>query len=318
MDQLALRGAAAQEALPALSECFRDRRIEIHDAAERALLALGDPGVEALGALLSDGDSWVRCRAAAGLVAAGPRAAPALPELIGALDDHDYCVAEKSAEALGGLGEPAVPALLAALQSPQDPVSRGAAAALSRMGPEVQRRAAEVFLPGLKSRDEFLRGETAMKVSAMGKVGAPVFLAVINDPDVDLRRRAVIGLEEIGDTRPEVVDALVSLFNDPERTLRIKSAIVIGKFGRRDPAVQRQIAPRLNDADANIRRGAIQALGNMGSVGERSLEALVEIMEKSPDPVLREEAAEALMKIGTTASLAAAERHTRARSAPSP
>lgn len=311
MNRLSQYGPDAQKALPALMENFRDRREPVYRASERALVALREPGAEALATLLSDRDSWVRCRAAAALGTMAPSAGAAVPALVEALRDHDFCVSEKAAFALGAIGEPAVPPLLEALKSKDISLRKGAASALGGMSPEIQSRVAAVLLPSFKSQDEFERGDAAMRITNMGKVGIPVFLAALKEPDVDLRQRAVDGLGEIGIPTPEVVEALIVLFKDPQRTLRLKASVVLGRLGQKDPSVYKRVAPSLASKEKDVILGAMRALGDMGSVAEASVPQIIFFMEESPDPEIQSEAAESLIKMGTATSMSAAERFTR-------
>jgi HEAT repeat protein len=313
LDRLAKDPALAKEVLPALLENFRDRREPVHRASERTLSTLRETGAEALGSLLSDRDSWVRCRAAAALAPLAPYAKGAISPLVEALHDSDFCVTEKSAIALGAIGEPAVPILLEALKSSDATYRKGAAEALGYMSPAIQSRVAGALLPSLKSPDEFVRGEAAMRITNMGKLGIPVFLTALKEPDVDLRQRAVDGLGEIGVPTPEVVDALIALFRDPQRTIRLKASVVLGRMGQNDPSVYKRVAPELASKEKEVILGTLRALGDMGSVAEPSLPQIVYLMDESPDSNLRTEAAESLIKMGTRASMAEAERFTRSQ-----
>lgn len=309
--QLAQYGPEASKALPYLIENFRDRREPVNRAAEKAIVAMKEPGAQALATLLSDQDSWVRCRAASALGRMPAEAASVVPALVEALHDRDFCVSEKAALALGAVGDPAVPALLEALKSNSATTRKGAAEALGYMSPEIQAKVGAALLPSLMSKDEFVRGEAAMRITSMGKIGIPVFLAALKEDDVDLRQHAVDGLGEIGIASPEVVDGLIVLFKDPQKTLRLKGAVVLGRLGQRDGSVYGRVAPNLASKDKDVILGTMRALGDMGGVAEPALPQIVSFLENSPDPDIRNEAAESLIKMGTTASMAAAERYTR-------
>lgn len=311
MGQLSQYGPEAQKALPYLMENFRDRRETLNRAAEKAIVKMKEPGAQALGSLLSDKDSWVRCRSAAALGLIPADAGSVVPALVEALHDRDFCVSEKSAIALGAVGEPAVPPLLEVLKSNNPSARRAAAQALGYMSAEVQAQVGAALLPSLLNKDQFVRGEAAMRMTHMGKIGIPVFLAALKEDDVDLRQRAVDGLEEIGISRPDVTDALILLFKDKQSTLRLKAAVVLGRLGQRDGSVYQKVAPYLASQDKDFLLGAMRALGDMGGIAEPSLPQIISLMEDSPDSVIRNEAAEALIKMGTSASLAAAERYTR-------
>lgn len=297
--------------LPAVVENFRDRREPVYRGAENALVRMKEPGAQALGSLLSDRDSWVRCRAASSLGQMGKEAVAALSPLVDSLRDSDFCVAEKSALALGGLGDAAVPSLLGALKSNNAAARRGAARSLGHMSPEIHAQVAAVLLPDLLNKDPFLRGETAMNVTAMGKVGVPIFLEALKQNDDDLRQRAVDGLGEIGIVTPDVLDALIGLFNDPQRTIRLKASVVLGRMGQRDESVYKKVAPGLASKDKNVVLGTLRALGGMGGNAEPSIAQMVFFLNESSDADVRNEAAESLINMGTHASLTAAERYTR-------
>lgn len=310
MGQLSKFGAEATKALPALVENFRDRREPVNRAAEKALIAMKEPGAQALGSLLSDQDSWVRCRAASALGRMPADAHSVVPALAEALRDRDFCVSEKAAIALGAIGDPAVPPLLEALKSNNTSARKGAAQALGYMSAQTQAKVGAALLPSLLTKDEFVRGEAAMRITSMGKIGIPVFLAALKEDDVDLRQRAVDGLGEIGIATPEVVDALILLFKDSHQTLRLKASVVLGQLGQRDASVYPRVAPHLASKDKLVILGTIRALGDMRGVAEPSLSQIVFFMEESPDRDIRSEAAESLIKMGTTASMAAAEKYT--------
>lgn len=318
MGQLSQYGPEASKALPYLVENFRDRRETVNRAAEKAMVSLKEPGAQAFGSLLSDNDSWVRCRAAGALGLMPGEAGSVVPQLVEAMHDKDFCVSEKAAVALGAVGDPAVPPLLEALKSNRAEVRKGAARALSYMSPEVQKRVGAELLPSLMNNDEFVRGEAAMRITSMGKIGIPVFLAALKENEVDLRQRAVDGLGEIGIATPEVVDALIALFKDSQKTLQLKGAVVLGRLGQRDPTVYPRVAPNLASKDKDVLLGTLRALGDMGGVAEPSLPQITFLLEESADPNVRNEAAESLIKMGTTASLAAAERYTRGQYRRSP
>ncbi len=107
---------------------------------------------------------------------------------------------------------------------------------------------------------------------------------------------------------------------DPQKTIRLKGAVVLGRLGQKDPSVYPRVAPNLASKDKDVLLGTLRALGGMGGIAEPSLPQMVYFLEESSDPDLRNEASESLIKMGTTASQAAAERYTKGqydrRSAP--
>lgn len=307
-EQIIAKKPPAGEVLPALVQAFRDPRVSVYSAAARAILSLGDPGIDALAGLMSDNDAWVRCRAAETLGLARPAAVRAVPSLIRALRDSDFCVTGKAVAALGSIGKPAVPALLDMLNDNNPAVRRNAGDALGLMAPELQAEAVKILLPDLKSKDEFIRGEAAVRLSGMGGVAVPVFLAALRSGDLDLVHRSLDGLEQIGDSRPEVVDGLLDLLNDPVRTVRLRASGILGRFGQKDPAIYKRLVPLLSSSNERVLRGAIAALGDMGAAGAGAVPDLIRLMDTHPNPEIRSDAAETLFKMGTTESVGAAER----------
>jgi HEAT repeat protein len=298
----------AAEVLPALTDAFRDPRAKVYTAAARATLSLGDPGVDALARLLSDKDAWVRCRAAETLGLARPVASRAVPQLLRALEDHDFCVTGKSVDALGVIGAPAVPGLLELLKDNNPAIRRNAGDALGKMPLDQQSQAVEILLPDFKDKDEFTRGEAAMRLTGMGRVAVPVFLAALHDGDVDLKLRSLDGLEEVGDTRAEVVNTLMETLADPARTVRLRSSAVLGRLGQKDEKLAERLLPLLQSKDTKVLHGVISALGDMGAAGAVALPDLIRLMDTHSETAVRSEAAEALFKMGLTESITAAER----------
>lgn len=298
----------AVEVLPALTDAFRDPRAKVYTAAARATLSLGNPGVDALARLLADKDAWVRCRAAETLGLARPVAARAVPQLLRALEDHDFCVTGKSVDALGVIGEPAVPGLLELLKDNNPAIRRNAGDALGRMPLNLQAQAVDVLLPAFKDKDEFTRGEAAMRLAGMGGVAVPVFLTALQGGDVDLKLRALDGLEEIADTRAEVVNALMETLADPSRTVRLRASAVLGRLGQKDEKMAERLLPLLQSKDTKVLHGVMSALGDMGAAGAVALTDLIRLMDTHADSAIRSEASEALFKMGLTESITAAER----------
>lgn len=298
----------AAEVLPALTDAFRDPRAKVYAAAARATLSLGDPGVDALARLLSDKDAWVRCRAAENLGLARPVAARAVPQLLRALEDPDFCVTGKSVDALGVIGAPAVPGLLELLKDNNPAIRRNAGDALGKMPLDLQSRAVEILLPDFKNKDEFIRGEAALRLTGMGRVAVPVFLAGLHDGDTDLKLRSLDGLEEIADTRPETVNALLESLADSTRTVRLRASAVLGRLGQKDEKIAERLLPLLQSKDPKVLHVVISALGDMGAAGAVALADLIRLMDTHAESSIRSEAAEALFQMGLTESITAAER----------
>jgi HEAT repeat protein len=299
------------EVLPEIALLLKDKDTGVYRAAASVLPRWGTAAGTAVAPYLADPEAWLRCRAAETLKDMGPAAAPAVPALAKALEDHDACVSGRAVEALGRVGDPAVQALLTALRDPNPEVRRAAAGAVAALPSGVQAKAAEVLVPALESRDEFERGEAFQRLAAMGPPAASVLRRYLRNKDGDIRLTALQSLGECGDVSPDTLRALAGLFPDADRLVRLKATEVTGSLGSRHPET---VLPFLTafaaSADRESRRGAIRALGAMGTEAAAAVPLLVSYLGGS-DADIREESHEALMRIGTSESLAAAERYAR-------
>jgi HEAT repeat protein len=134
----------------------------------------------------------------------------------------------------------------------------------------------------------------------------------LDDPDPEVREEAARALGRIGSPDTEAVDALVACLKDPQSTIRPDAAQALGQIGdpRAIPALVEGLAcpmPEVQDACAH----ALQAIKKPGR-SRRTARALRKTEDASdapvadligrledPDPVVREEAARALGRVGS-------------------
>ena len=134
----------------------------------------------------------------------------------------------------------------------------------------------------------------------------------LDDPDPEVREEAARALGRIGSTDAEAVDALVARLKDPQSTIRPDAAQALGQIcdPRAIPALLEGLAcplPEVQDACAY----ALQAIKKPGR-STRTARALRRTEDASdapvaelvgrledPDPVVREEAARALGRVGS-------------------
>lgn len=122
-------------ALPALAELLKNPRYEVRVGVLGGLDGIEDPRVVGVlaGALKTDPDENVRCKAADAL---GRRGAPAVAPLVAALGDKSWRVAAKARDSLGLIGKPAVSSLVAVLAKGEDSLAAFyAQSALEKIGP---------------------------------------------------------------------------------------------------------------------------------------------------------------------------------------
>jgi HEAT repeat protein len=134
-------GPAAEKAVPALIEAFKDKGVMVlrpspPGTASYALGKIGPKAVPALIRALRDKNDDVRLWAAITLRTGGSRAEKVVPALIEALKDKNKFVRYSAANALEEIGpkaEKAVPALIEALKDKDSDVRKAAKEALKKI-----------------------------------------------------------------------------------------------------------------------------------------------------------------------------------------
>lgn len=268
-----------EPAVTPLIDALQDREWHVRLGAARALVGIGDAAVERLVLALRSGPPAVRMGAAATLGKIGSPAA--IGPLTDALLHDDPRVGRVAVRALGMMGEAAVTPLLRVLREGNDDARRGAVAALVLIGGP-----AAGLLPGaLTDRDFRVRAGAADALDRLGwspapgeetvryliakerwsdlaRMGPPVvgpLVAVLNDPDDSIRRRAVRVLGEVRD--PRAVPALMALLHDDYYSIRREAAAALAAAGA--PAVD-PLLSALGDPDGDVRKRAADVLSGIG------------------------------------------------------
>jgi HEAT repeat protein len=134
----------------------------------------------------------------------------------------------------------------------------------------------------------------------------------LDDPDPEVREEAARALGRIGSSDADAVDALIARLKDPQSTIRPDAAQALGQIGdpRAIPALVEGLAcplPEVQHACAH----ALEAIKKPGRFGRpaRRLRKMEDASDapvgdlvgrlEDPDPLVREEAARALGRIGS-------------------
>jgi HEAT repeat protein len=274
--------SGSREAIPDLALFLRDDRDDLRKAAEEALAPLEAPPLaELLLERLEDPDPRVRSAALDSLRTRFPdRAAlpartrlkdPAprvresalwailevedrrpVPDLLPLLRDPDPRNRSIAARAAGDLGiREAVPDLLEAIADPETQFN--AVYALVRLAaPE----AIPAFYLFVSDERPWLRARAVEGLSAtIGSAAAPVFEALLEDPEHDVRGAAATAiLDRAGSNGPALVPFLA------HRDFQVRGLAVFRLSGSRDPAVAKAILPLLRNDRAEVRLAALEAL----------------------------------------------------------
>ncbi|WP_241481305.1 HEAT repeat domain-containing protein [Methanoculleus sediminis] len=275
-----------------LIDALQDRDWQIRLGAARALVGIGDPAVEPLVRALRAAPPAIRMGAAATLGKIGNPAA--IEPLTDALLQDDWRLGRVVVRALGMMGEPAVRPLLRVLRDGNDASRKSAVAALVLIGEPACR-----LLPGALTDEHFrvragvadaldrlewspATGEEAVvyliakerwgDLARVGPVAVEPLLAVLDDRDDSIRRRAAKVLGEIGD--PRAVPGLMNLLHDDYYSVRREAATAIVATGA--PAMEPVVAA-LGDPDGDVRKRAADVLAEIGDA--RAIGALERIFD---------------------------------------
>lgn len=258
-------GARAAEAAPALGRALSDESPEVRSQAALSLGAMGAEGAAVLVEALQDADSLARSEAARGLSYLRPPPDAAVPGLIPMLRDPDVDVRSCAARALALIGpgaKDALPALTNRLADPDKKVAAAAGEAIVGLGrearPEIVRIARMVedeerlevvarvltglgqeaedavpvlveWLRSCEPRMRYHRCEIAVTVAAIGRTGPRALVALMGDPDLELRCVAARALGGAAVSAPEEARAALAAA-DPE--LRIAAIGALSPLGR--------------------------------------------------------------------------------------
>lgn len=252
---------------------------------------IGSAAVEILIVRLKDSDKWVRVSAAKTLGQIGD--GRSVEPLLAALKDDDKDVRYTASQALIKMGSRAVKPLLDALDDDNHQVRKDAAETLGSIG---DKRAIKALAAALQDRNHNVRWEAAQALDKLGwkansvqekthyyiaakqwgkcnEIGSPAvdpLAALLKDSDINIRREAIKALGTIGDSR--AVTPLLIVFKDNYSSTKKAAAKALGQIGD-----SRAIDPLLailtdNGQDQDVREEAAEALGK---IGNKAVEPLI-------------------------------------------
>jgi len=192
---------------------------------------------------------------------------PGIDEIATALSDRGADVRDRILEALGGFDQPAPRLITIAICDPEPEIRAGAVVAVARL-----MRPVDVV---------------------------PLLIAICHDSDGESRGRAGWALGKLGSDAAEAIDTLIrQAETDGTIDARYGAMWALARIGPAALETEAQVRRCLTgERDGSFRAVAAAALGAMGAVSEDSHQALVEAVENE-DPLVREEAAAALGRVG--------------------
>ncbi len=153
----------------------------------------------------------------------------------------------------------------------------------------------------LAESDPHVAGALRWALARSGGDGVVSLVAGLHSADVEIRRRAVVAIDELSDA-PEATAALAGALGDREPTVRRRAALALGRRGVTTavPTLVAMVVEGVNDVDAAEVLGTLS--GDSGGA-ERITNALVdELAAHTADSAVRIRLTQALVELpGTTA-----------------
>lgn len=181
-----------------------------------------------------------------------------------------------AAEALAVLGKPAIPALVDLLRnSKDDGVRRQAAWALGNMDEAPISAIEDLRVAATRDEKRFVRWRSIVSLGMIGypaRSTVPDLILLAQDPDPMTRSVSVEALIKINDASKEQVDLFVKLLGDSNLNVRRAAIFGLGQFGQ----LSKDALPRLEqiesqDLEATVRldaRLAIRQIKNSRDIDE--------------------------------------------------
>lgn len=203
--------------------------------------------------------------------------------------DSSVAVRRAAANALDELEDPStLPALLTMVRDTDAEVRREVAEALANL-----ESAQTLDALTLLSRDSDAEVRAAA-IDGLGNLEDPrtlnILVAALRDASPEVRSQAADAIHNIPDL-DKAPPALIALLSDPDHEVRQNVAHALGGIG--DEAAVPALRRALSDTNADVRRAVAEALSEIG--GADAITALLALL-KDQDPEIRRIAAEALGK----------------------
>jgi HEAT repeat protein len=124
-------------------------------------------------------------------------------------------------------------------------------------------------------------------------------VSLAGDAEPVVRQAVAEALGDLKGGTPEAVLPLAGLLRDPAPAVRTQAARSLATIGPAAAQAVPDLVKLLDDSDMTVATAAARALGQVGGARfDTAIEALADVLRKSRDYVLREEAAHALSDAG--------------------
>jgi hypothetical protein len=138
----------------------------------------------------------------------------------------------------------------------------------------------------------------SLEGSESATVILPLLVAVLKDPDVDVRSRAAGSLGQLRQSSPEVVSGLVATLKDRNVDVRSRAAMSLGQLGQSSPEVVSGLVAALKNRNVDVRFRAAEGLGRLGQSSPEMIDVLCANLRAAEGWLIRRDAAKLLGQIG--------------------
>jgi HEAT repeat protein len=289
---LAVHGAAAKSAIPALIDALADDNT-VCNHARTALVRIGTDALPALLKTLRHTNARSRDQAWMTLAQMGAAAKPVLPDVVAALrDPKEPSNARQSATrvlaAMGLEGAGGVPALLEALKSNDDALRFAAAQALPSLSRDDEVVAG--LIAALKDK-QYPQGAVgaAQALRTLGTIAVkalPDLVSVLDDRTYaeDVRIAAAWGCANMGKAARDALKPYAKILKDPGQPakLRIAVAQTLAALGTEATPALAAFAEILRDVSLPDEL-SIQATNSLPALGQQGMQVLVLLVHEGND-----------------------------------
>ena len=298
-------GPEAKAAIPALTDLLKHP--ETAPSAARALMSIGPDAVLPLVRALTNENRIVRRTAAFGLGQIRSAETAVTLALVKSLKDADARVRHAAAESLRRTNEPdlVIPALLETLNDADSDVRREAMLSLAIFGSQAK-EAVPALSQALYDTNSSVRLDAALALRQIDPQVVTVLAAKLEDTNSVVRSLTAEALRHFGQQASAAVPALLKALDDPDNDVRSKALVALREINP-DEAVSFLMA-RLRDSDPEVRQKAAWMIRCFPQKALPALPLLSCLSSNDPDSKVRRAARRSLFFIQSSAKAKPAEK----------
>ncbi|MEK7486255.1 MAG: HEAT repeat domain-containing protein [Planctomycetota bacterium] len=188
------------------------------------------------------------------------------------------------------MGEEVVPYLLSLTKEPEELIRKESLLALKKMGKLTQENVAETILDVMSSeRDSVILAICAEILGNIGETGkgvAPSLIESLKKSNPRLQVAAARALGKIGTSGEDAVPTILQYLKSPEENIRLEMILALKDYG---PNGSKKAGTYLKEAAKDkmnswpTQKAAIEALGRMGPLADKSIEIYLNTLAKEKD-----------------------------------